>query len=181
MPVGRYPPPPGAANGRGSTRPSSHVSAGHRPADTATRRAAELLPGPVRQLAAARSVIFASGGRRRRGGRKQFVQASPSLHSMGRPRPTQGKQTRNPFSYEDNLHPNRSKRVDVEDIDVYLTSVACCSLASYDHALNCMQNNCLRSVMQDQATGETVPRLLDSHAHACDEAHIKRRGTVRQY
>ena len=57
----------------------------------------------------------------------------------------------------------------------------CCSLASYDHALNCMQNNCLRSVMQDQATGETVPRLLDSHAHACDEAHIKRRGTVRQY
>ena len=129
-----YPPPPGAANGRGSTRPSSHVSAGHRPADTATRRAAELLPGPVRQLAAARSVIFASGGRRRRGGRKKFVQASPSLHAMGRPRPTQGKQTRNPFSYEDNLHPNRSKHVDIKDINVYLTSVACCSLTSYETA-----------------------------------------------
>jgi len=35
--------------------------------------------------------------------------------------------------------------------------------------------------MQDQATGETVPRLLDSHAHAWDEAHIKRHGTFRQY
>ena len=35
--------------------------------------------------------------------------------------------------------------------------------------------------MRDQAAGQTVPRLLGSHAHAYNEAHIKRRGTVRQY